>query len=163
MLNDIEIRDLINEHKTIDATTIRSAHKEQNFKNKQNQSFKIWEYEFQTVNGNIFRIKIHRNKKFINSFSVIFQYVDENKKIYNLKRYNGLHAPHINIIERNKVKGFHIHTATERYQEKNLNIEAYAEETDQYSDWKSAFVKLLYDCNIKQNDPHLHTFVEDSQ
>lgn len=162
MLNNNEIYNLIDEHKTIDSATIRSAHKEQNFKNKQNLSFKIWEHELQTVGGNVFRIKIHRNKRFIDNFSVIFQYIDENEKSFNLKRYNGIHAPHINTIEKNRVQGFHIHTATERYQEKNLHIEAYAEETDQYSDWKGAFIKLLHDCNIKQNEQHLHTFVEDS-
>ena len=50
------------------------------------------------------------------NFSVILGVeVPPPKKFFRLKRYNGNHE-HSNTIEDEKVNGFHIHTATERYQ-----------------------------------------------
>lgn len=161
MLGDIEINNLISEEKQIDVETIRHAHDDKNFRNRQSHSFKKWEHEFHTGNNNVFRIVINRNKRYESNFSVILQYVDRNKKIYNLRRYNGVHGCHKNIIEKNKVVGFHIHIATERYQQKNLQLEGYAEATDRYTDWKGAFKQMLLDCNFKKNQPSFDSLAGD--
>ena len=47
------------------------------------------------------------------------------------------------------VEGFHIHIATERYQERGFQPEGYAEPTNKYSDWQSAFKLMLKESNIK--------------
>ena len=52
-------------------------------------------------------------------------------------------------LEGNKFYDFHIHFATQRYQDTNRKEESYAEETTRYSDIKGALSCLINDCNIK--------------
>jgi len=60
---------------------------------------------------------------------------------------NRSHA-HTNRIETDQFRGFHIHMATERYQEIGAREDAYAEPTDRYSDMWGAFKCLLLDMNL---------------
>ena len=82
-------------------------------------------------------------------FLVILIYVDENRKYHILRRYNGKHI-HKNQIEKNKFRDFHIHKATQRYPEAGFRIDAYAEITDSYNNWKDAFTKMLIGCIVKK-------------
>lgn len=69
--------------------------------------------------------------------------------LFRLLRYNGSHE-HTNHIERIKFDGFHIHKATERYQNKGgPNEDGYAEQTDRYSDLRGALKCLIDDANIE--------------
>ena len=85
-------------------------------------------------------------------FSVILGVeVPPPKKFFRLKRYNGNHE-HSNTIEDEKVNGFHIHTATERYQVNSVREEDYAELTQRYTDVNGALKCLFADANFE--DPN---------
>ena len=73
------------------------------------------------------------------------------KIFFRLKRYNGNHE-HSNTIEDEKVNGFHIHTATERYQVNSVREEDYAELTQRYTDVNGALKCLFADANFE--DPN---------
>ncbi len=86
------------------------------------------------------------------NFSVILGVkVPPPKKFFRLKRYNGDHE-HTNTIEDKKVNGFHIHTATERYQVNSVREEDYAELTGRYTDVNGALKCLFADANFE--DPN---------
>ena len=73
------------------------------------------------------------------------------RNFFRLKRYNGNHE-HSNTIEDEKVNGFHIHTATERYQVNSVREEDYAELTQRYTDVNGALKCLFADANFE--DPN---------
>ena len=87
------------------------------------------------------------------NFSVILGVkVPPPKKFFRLKRYNGDYHEHTNTIEDKKVNGFHIHTATQRYQVNGSREEAYAKSTERYSDVNGALKCLFADANFE--DPN---------
>lgn len=65
-------------------------------------------------------------------------------------RYNGKSHEHTNLIEGNSFFDFHIHTATERYQQFGTKPDAYAEPTDLFYDLSSAIKCLFQNCNFKK-------------
>jgi hypothetical protein len=86
------------------------------------------------------------------NFSVVLGVkVPPPKKFFRLKRYNGNHE-HSNTIEDEKVSGFHIHTATERYQVNSVREEDYAEPTQRYTDVNGALKCLFADANFVDPD-----------
>lgn len=104
--------------------------------------------------GNHFRIYIRQDKYNPLDFSVILGVIHPlTTRVFRLRRYNGKTNPHTNRIERNEVSGFHIHKATERYQERGQKEDAYAVETKRYTDIKGAVDCLIADANfvIPQN------------
>lgn len=116
------------------------------FKVKNNQN--IFETDIQGQAGNIFRIIIRQNQINPLNFSVIFGVVLDGK-LFRLKRYNGDSHEHTNKIEGNEIEGFHIHTATQRYQERGFQPEGFAESSKKYSDWQNALKTMLYENNFK--------------
>ncbi len=82
-------------------------------------------------------------------FSVILAVnpLDSNQ-LFRLRRYNGKHGEHTNQIKGNTFYDFHIHHATERYQESGANEDAFAEPTDRYADYHSALRCMLEDCGF---------------
>lgn len=83
------------------------------------------------------------------SFSVILAYCpEETTARFRLRRYNGLHGEHTNTIEGNRFWDYHIHYATERYQEIGRDEDAYAEPTTRYVDIHGALECLKRDCGI---------------
>lgn len=98
--------------------------------------------------GNRFRLMVRKSKINPLDFSVILAYCpSETSKDFRLCRYNGRHQ-HTNKIERTSLLDYHIHKATERYQEIGAKEEAYAETTDRYSDSDTALNCILKDCYI---------------
>lgn len=67
-------------------------------------------------------------------------------RVFRLRRYNGKSHEHTNRIERETFFGFHIHQATERYQDMGLDEDAYAKPTDRFSDYSTAVQCLVEDC-----------------
>lgn len=55
---------------------------------------------------------------------------------------------HTNRIEGDTFFGFHIHTATERYQNLGLDEDAYAEPTDRYANLSGAMECMIKDCGF---------------
>ncbi|MBM4275038.1 MAG: hypothetical protein FJ134_11345 [Deltaproteobacteria bacterium] len=109
--------------------------------------------------GSDFRLILRQNKINPLDFSVILAYSpQETTQEFRLCRYNGKSHQHTNSIENVSFYDFHIHKATERYQDIGSNEESYAEPTSRFTDLNSALHCLLADCNIqaqKQNHPTL--------
>ena len=115
-----------------------------------------WETDIYTLDhmeikgekGNLFRIIVRTDKEDPLDFSVILGVIHSyTTLVFRLRRYNGKTSPHINRIEGNEVAGFHIHEATERYQDRGQKEDAYAVETNRYSDVKGAIACLIADTN----------------
>ena len=103
--------------------------------------------------GNEFQIIVRISLFNKLNFSVILGVkVPPPKIFFRLKRYNGNHE-HSNTIEDEKVNGFHIHTATERYQVNSVREEDYAELTQRYTDVNGALKCLFADANFE--DPNV--------
>ena len=69
-------------------------------------------------------------------------------QIFKLRRYNGKGHFHTNRIEKESFYGFHIHQATEKYQDIGFKEEMYAVETKDYSDLHGAIKLMLKECNF---------------
>lgn len=103
--------------------------------------------------GECFAIKCRQGVHNPLDFSVVLVYLDSAGNEYRLLRCNGWHeSQHTNHLEKcNGATGhtfgpsFHIHRATQRYQEAGRDIDGFAEGTTAYSDYESAlewFVSL---------------------
>ena len=101
--------------------------------------------------GNRFRIITNLNKKYPTDFSVILAVINpKTGAVFRIRRYNGMpKRSHNNKIEKQKIYGYHIHSATERYQERGYDEEAYAEKTDRYNNLKGALHCLIQDANLE--------------
>ena len=83
-------------------------------------------------------------------FSVILAVrVPGSSQLFRLRRYNGKSQEHSNRIEGVEFYDFHIHVATERYQEFGTREDAYAEPTDRYGDYSGALQCLIADANFE--------------
>ena len=100
--------------------------------------------------GNKFRLILRQNKINPLDFSIILAVrVPRSNQIFRLRRYNGKSHEHTNHIEVMTFYDFHIHIATERYQEFGTREDAYAEPTDRYGDFHGALRCLIADANLK--------------
>lgn len=154
MLTDIEIKSLIEDVKPIFSKEINDIRPQL----KSKRQHKEHEIDILSLTGNMFKIKVRVNNINVLDFSVILMYQDDNKKWYILRRYNGNSHRHTNKIEKEILRSFHIHKATERYQRAGYKIEYYAEGTDLYSNWHDALNLMLKDCNFKKNESDLFGF-----
>jgi len=100
------------------------------------------------ADGNQFRLILRESQINKHDFSVILAVLaSQSNRIFRLRRYNGKHY-HRNRIEGSLFLDFHVHTATERYQEHGMREDAYAEATDRYSDFHGAWDCLVSDVNL---------------
>ena len=101
--------------------------------------------------GNRFRLITNLNEKYPSDFSVILAVINpKTGAAFRILRYNGMpKRPHNNRIEKQKIYGYHIHSATERYQERGYDEETYAEETDRYNNLEGALRCLIQDANFE--------------
>lgn len=96
-------------------------------------------------NGHQFTVKLRRNRINALDFSVILGMTIPNTNVFfRLRRYNGKHW-HWNKIERDRFRDFHIHTATQRYQERGFKEDGYAQPTSRYSSFGTALQCLISD------------------
>ena len=102
-------------------------------------------------NGSRFRIITNLNEKYPSDFSVVLAVIDpKTGAIFRIRRYNGMpKRSHNNKIEKQKIYGYHIHFATERYQERDYDEETYAEETNRYNNLEGALQYLIQDANLE--------------
>ena len=97
-----------------------------------------------------FRLILRQNKINPLDFSVILAVrVPQSNKLFRLRRYNGKSHEHTNHIEDVTFYDFHIHVATERYQDIGTREDAYAEPTDRYGDFHGALRCLIDDVNLE--------------
>ena len=100
-------------------------------------------------NGNEFQLILRRSSLSHLDFSVILAVcIPQSNQVFRLRRYNGSSHRHTNRIEKTKFKGFHIHYATERYQNLAAQEDGFAEQTDQYCNFNDAIQCALKDANI---------------
>ena len=120
------------------------------FKERMNQGFKEHYQDIIGEDENIFRIIVRKGDFSKSNFSVILVVrIPGSKKYFPLCRYNGSNHQHTNKIEEEVITGFHIHTATERYQRKK-NVFGYAQSTTRYSDINGALQCLLAGANFEE-------------
>lgn len=99
--------------------------------------------------GSQFRIMRRQSQLNPLVFSVILAYCfPGSNQVMRLRRYNGKSHEHKNRLEGDRFYGFHIHTATERYQRTGSDEEAYAERTDRYGSLEEATDCLFLDCGF---------------
>lgn len=100
--------------------------------------------------GSEFLIVARRNSLNPLDFSIILAVgVPGTNAIFRLRRHNGKSHQHSNRIEDNSFYDFHIHLATERYQDLGMDEDAYAEPTTRFADYYSAFDCLATDCGLE--------------
>lgn len=73
----------------------------------------------------------------------------DSSQLFRLRRYNGRSHEHTNQIEGETFYDFHIHQATERYQESGAREDAFAEVTGRYADFRTALRCMLEDCGFE--------------
>lgn len=142
--SDIEINTMIDERKPL-PDKYRSR-----IQLREKRGHKERELEVIGVQGTKYRLILRQSNFNPLDFSVILA-VDppESNRQFRLRRYNGKHGEHTNKIEGNKFYDFHIHHATERYQEYGMDEDAFAEPTDRYGDYNEALRCMLEDCGFE--------------
>lgn len=140
---DEEINGLTSENKNYNGTI------DDFLRLRESEGHKRATIEMPRADGSMFIIKLRQNKNTLTDFSAILAYQEKGaNKDFKLRRYNGKHE-HTNRLENQKFFDFHIHYATQRYQDAGRKEESYAEETNRYSDIKGALTCLINDCNIQ--------------
>ena len=97
-----------------------------------------------------FRLIFRKSRENPWDFSVILAVrVPQSNRLFRLRRYNGKSHEHTNHIEGVTFYDFHIHFATERYQEVGAREDTFAEPTDRYSDIEGALECLIADAKFE--------------
>ncbi len=141
---DDEIGRLVRERKPLPADYRRklilrpkTGHKEQ-------------QLDVKGADGSEFRLILRQSDANPLDFSIILGYrVPKTNVIYRLRRYNGRHGEHTNMLEGRTFYDHHVHMATARYREAGLREDAYAEPTGRYSDFRSALGWALKECEFE--------------
>ncbi|MFQ5537795.1 MAG: hypothetical protein ACE5GJ_10115 [Gemmatimonadota bacterium] len=141
--SDPEIAALIAERKVLPSDwrekvrlRLKRGHKERDF-------------DIDGEGGSEFRLILRQNRINALDFSVILGVrVPDSNIIFRLLRYNGRSHEHTNHIEGDTFYDFHIHRATERYQEAGWREDAFAEVTDRYEDLQGALRCLIEDAAV---------------
>lgn len=140
---DKEIVDLVKEHKSLPA----DWRKRVVLKPKRGHSQQ--QLDIMGDAGSEFRLILRQSRRNPLDFSIILAVrVPGSNQLFRLRRYNGKSHEHLNSIEDVKFYDFHIHLATERYQEIGMREDAYAEPTDRYSNFQGALRCLIKDANL---------------
>ena len=106
--------------------------------------------EYAGADGSEFKVVLRRSSYNPLAFSVVLMVrAPDSNRWFRLRRYNGNNHEHKNLIERNRICDFHIHTATERYQRRGMREDGYAEPTDRFSDYDSAVRCLAEDTALE--------------
>lgn len=146
--SDIEIDLLVREPKPL------SANWNSKIRSEYQSRYVTKSFEVKGIRNNTFRViwkQIHNNSS---DYSAIFGVFPlGSNTLFRLRRYDGKQHIHSNPIEKQKFHDFHIHMATERYQDYGTKDEdKYAVPTDRFSDLTGAIDCLLKDCCFQMPD-----------
>jgi hypothetical protein len=120
------------------------------------------ELEIAGEEGNQYRLVVRQSNVNPLDFSVILIYCPPGTSgTFRLRRHNGRSHEHTNSIEGNTFYDFHIHKATERYQDLGGREDSYAEPTDRFTDLGGAIDCLLADCGFDRTN--LQTSIFDKE
>lgn len=108
------------------------------------------DFEISGAQGSEFTVAVRQSALNPFDFSVILGYkVPGLNTVFRLRRYNGKSHVHTNLIEGETVRGFHVHSATERYQQfGSKKEEGFAQETSRYWNLESAIDCLIQECGF---------------
>ena len=141
ILNDHDIESLLKEIKPL-PEDYRSK-----IQIRPKRGHKERELDVQGVNGSNFRLILRQSLINPIDFSVILTYRTPNSnQLFRLRRYNGKSHEHTNNIEEERFYDFHIHQATERYQEIGAREDTYAAASNRFSEFHQAIVCIIEDC-----------------
>jgi len=108
------------------------------------------ELDIEGENGNDFRLILRQSTINPLDFSIILIYrPPQSNMLFRLRRYNGRSHEHTNTIEGNTFYNYHIHQATERYQQIGAKEDTYAEPTNRFSDFHQAISCIISDCGFE--------------
>jgi hypothetical protein len=109
------------------------------------------EMDLRGADGSEYRLILRQSVFNVLDFSVILAYCPpKSNQLFRLRRYNGKSHEHTNTIEGQTFYEFHIHQATERYQDIGENKEdAFAESTDRFADMQGAIRCMMEDCGFE--------------
>ena len=112
--------------------------------------------------GTQYRLILRQSDFNMLDFSIILAVnPPETNQLFRLRRYNGKTHEHTNQIEADTFYDFHIHYATERYQESGSREDTFAKTTDRYADFHSTLRCMLDDCGFEiPQDPQGSLFGE---
>ncbi len=152
ILSDVEIQQLLAEPKPL----LPNWGNKLRFKPKAQEAFSQQDYSLQLSNGHEFSLVLRSNRSYPLDFSVILVFKDIDGAEYILRRHNGAHASrHTNKYEKRLSLPnaelpicFHRHIATERYQKAGLEMDGYAEQTNDYSDIRTAQDAMIRDAGF---------------
>lgn len=153
---DEEISELIHEKKPLpDDYRVR-------IRLRDKRGHKEGELDIIGENGNQFRLILRQSNFNPFDFSIILTvYPRDRTQLFRLQRYNSKTHEHTNHIEGETFYEFHIHTATERYQDYGTKEEAYAEPSNRFSNFNSALQSMFEDCGFDvPEEPQLGLFEE---
>lgn len=141
ILTDREIDALIHESKPL------PQHWRRRFSLKPKRGHRERELDITGEHGSQFRLILRESMPNPLGFSVILAYCPATtNQLFRLRRYNGRDHEHTNILEQQTFFDFHIHQATERYQDSGLREDAFAMPTDRFADFDGAIRCLIEDC-----------------
>jgi hypothetical protein len=153
--SDLEINNLIGESKSLPLNW------QSQIQLKEAGVSKKGDLDIKGVDGNKFRIILRQSRLNLLDFSIIIGvYPSGSNKLFHLRRYDGKSHEHTNPIEKERFYDFHIHKATERYQDYGTCEEdKYAEPTDRFSNYGEAIDSLIKDCGFElPDDPQRSLF-----
>lgn len=94
------------------------------------------------------RILVRQNVDRPTNFSIILMYRDPVCGDVAVLRFNGDHGGHTNRLEKERIRGPHIHIMTERYQELTTHPDGFAMPARGYKDIKGAMIQFMEMANI---------------
>jgi len=143
ILSDHDIERLVQEKKLL------SADYQGKIQVRPKRGHKERELDIKGEDGNDFRLILRQSLFNPLDFSVILVYrPPQSNVLFRLRRYNGKSHEHTNPIEGGMFYDYHIHQATERYQQIGAREDTYAEPTNRFSDFHQAISCIIDDCGF---------------
>ncbi len=144
ILSDADIQRL-----TVETKFLSESFQEQ-MRLKPKRGHKEAELSVSGADGSSFKLILRQSNFNPLDFSVILGYeIPKTNVLFRLCRYNGSSHWHTNKIEGDRFFGYHIHLATQRYQQSGLDPDGFAEPTQRYADLHDAVQCALTDCHIE--------------
>lgn len=104
------------------------------------------ELDITGAQGSMFRLILRQSSLNPLDFSAILAWLPpQSTTLFRLCRFNGKSHEHTNPLEILTFYDFHIHRATERYQQSGLREDTFAEPTNRYQDFDGALRCLVND------------------
>ena len=132
-----EVKQLPDDYRTRVQTRPKRGHRER-------------ELDLIGANGSGFRLILRQSSFNPLDFSVILAWLPPQITTqFRLCRYNGKSHEHTNALESQTFYDFHVHRATQRYQQSGLREDSYAEPTTRYQNLAGALDCLIQDCGFQ--------------